>query len=1028
MHPRGMLLRGWLLAPAVLVLLTATHKVQADDAHTGFGQLPDKEITPKYTTAGLKCSFPTVYNDVVVDDCVLREGLQRQCQVLNGTWMACDDTGTVQPVAEGPSPPIPLADTSVQPVNRTTTFGQPCDLPMAFDFGFIAYDCVTIQGKPRCRVKGQTAWAQCDMSQPLGSSQSGIGDDAGSPGDAPSALGPIPGFLDVTLDGAAAPTQALALQAYDNQTLAKDAPGNVIRPKYTTSGDKCVFPTISQGVVVDDCILSNKFVRQCQIRNGTWLPCDDTGSVQPKASPPMPPLSPVPDDRQPLNRTTIYGQQCDLPMVFDFGFVAYDCITLEGAPRCRVSGQNAWAECDASAFRTPPGAQPASGLSPNLQIPGLTPSQAPLAQPLPELYDQLLKSPPVSPKAGAAPQTPAPPVTEASPPPIRLTTDGLQCVFPTVYNGLTDDCVMDPYLGVHRCQIADGHWKYCEETPYPNQPTSLHIPADLNKPVPVRYTTGGALCQFPAQYRGSLTWDCVQFEGSEVCRVAGVNTWQICQPRGYGPAAAAPSALPIAGSGKGASKKGKVLAAALGAILGALGVLIPCLCCIAFLRWRRRRQIRDSQARWEGVRKAVKANLTTQQEERLRLPEEDVIGEERARAVQDVSLEMSRLDSAQVKPALLATYPRAGKATKALDVFWVHPDDILRTSATDDFHDDLGDSEAGGSSSSSARSSLTRAAARVPAALEPVPADHAPGAPPTGPTPGSTVAGKAQIGAGVAADDSQSHDGQGDDPHGAATARPAPNVALALPVLDANSAADDDLAHTAGVPEKTLITPRDITGVPEEALITPRDDGSFASRIPKPPPTPDHPSFESRIPKPSPAKSSASASPNNRVSVTPVTTPAPPEGMGARVARLLKRTNSSLNERDSLLADAWGSGDMAAIIGATEAAGASEETAARVARLLKRSNSSMNDRDTLLAEAWGSGDIATVIGSIEAAPSLAEVPRAAGEAHEAQRAERDAGTHAGDLPSTSKARRGSISNDEPVPPAPEAPNLSRASM
>ncbi|CAD7694655.1 unnamed protein product, partial [Ostreobium quekettii] len=104
----------------------------------------------------------------------------------------------------------------------------------------------------------------------------------------------------------------------------------------TTTGEPCVFPGISGGKLVVDCVPING-VLSCPVKDGTWVECKAFNrSAEAFAELDKPSVP------QGVTRT-VTGEVCRFPSKFG-GKDVYSCVKIDGIPKCNV-GNGQWKRC-----------------------------------------------------------------------------------------------------------------------------------------------------------------------------------------------------------------------------------------------------------------------------------------------------------------------------------------------------------------------------------------------------------------------------------------------------------------------------------------------------------------------------------------------------------------------------------------------------------------------------------------------------------------------------------------------------------
>eukprot|EP01025_Chloroclados_australasicus_P042202 TRINITY_DN4491_c0_g1_i5.p1 TRINITY_DN4491_c0_g1~~TRINITY_DN4491_c0_g1_i5.p1 ORF type:complete len:1843 (+),score=145.32 TRINITY_DN4491_c0_g1_i5:476-5530(+) len=455
----------------------------------------------RVTVSGANCELPYVYRGQTFFDCTIIAG-KEQCR-LNNQWQDCAPLNSSSTTTSSSS--------SSSPVVRTTSIGQLCTFPNVYQ-GQVYDDCFMVNSQESCEVNG--ILYQCVPEESLVS--------VSVPSASPSNLNTSSGIsLRVTITGQPCDyTFDVGIRTYTDecatsggrevcrsggellecQPLAVDSPitpsPEVVAPSpqlpagdvFTVDGQKCIFPFNYRGQDYYNCFVVGG-QNSCRINN-QWYECSSTA---------------VASDGNTV-RTTVDGQQCQIPFTFD-GEIFNDCRSIQGVEYCYLNEQ--WEVCAPAT----PSAAPVQSAATRITVDG---QQCVLPFTFQGdtyidclsvqgtdycLIDNLWEE--------CAPLGAGIPVDG------RFTIDGRQCQLPFTFQNTTyEDCTT--IQGKQYCYLDD-LWEECQS-----------VVAEVGQSATERVSITGAPCMFPNYYRGNVYNDCFVVEEQEVCEINGIIN--VCRP------------------------------------------------------------------------------------------------------------------------------------------------------------------------------------------------------------------------------------------------------------------------------------------------------------------------------------------------------------------------------------------------------------------------------------------------------------------------------------------------------------------
>eukprot|EP01025_Chloroclados_australasicus_P006774 TRINITY_DN12166_c0_g1_i10.p1 TRINITY_DN12166_c0_g1~~TRINITY_DN12166_c0_g1_i10.p1 ORF type:complete len:1147 (-),score=140.57 TRINITY_DN12166_c0_g1_i10:5-3445(-) len=421
--------RGSFFRECIEIVDTLRCKVEEDDGWHECAAEVLEDAVSRTTTDGFQCQFPSEYRGQILNDCTIVAGIP-QCKIAeDDQWHECQVDGTFNQTTGS--------------IGRLTVDGDQCVFPFVYR-GNILNECLEIGGKVQCKIEADDDWHEC----------------------------------------------APEVQMGVNRT--------------TTDGLQCKFPSIYRGVVMDDCTEIGGKV-SCQVNeDDEWHECADYPSQQLIDTP-----TPV------VNRTTVEGYQCVFPSLFR-NQVLNDCGEIAGKLQCKVNEDDDWHECAKDVDENP---------EPRITVDGFDCD-------LPFIYRGIPYSTCIE-IAGALQckitedknwhecqllEEEAQPTISTN----RTTVDGLNCVFPSIYRGnVFDDCTK--ISSKLQCQVLeDGDWHECAPA---NGTGAVELGA-----VNSRRTVDGLTCQFPFIHRQESFNDCITISLSERCITVEDGQWHVCEP------------------------------------------------------------------------------------------------------------------------------------------------------------------------------------------------------------------------------------------------------------------------------------------------------------------------------------------------------------------------------------------------------------------------------------------------------------------------------------------------------------------
>ena len=232
---------------------------------------------PQLTVNGNECVFPFSYRGDIVYDCILISGVSR-CKTDAGTFEECSTDAPASPGSSSPGSAPPSSGGSgsggAGDVTKTVS-GSTCVFPSTYR-GEVVNACIEISNKLQCRSE-KGIWEECASS-------------SSSPAPSSPSSGPASGV------------------------------------QVTVTGERCVFPTVYRGQVLNECAnLAGK--SQCKTEKGLWQEC---------APPSAPAPAPAPAAGVGSTTKTVNGNECVFPLVYR-GEVFNECMDVGGVKKCKTT-------------------------------------------------------------------------------------------------------------------------------------------------------------------------------------------------------------------------------------------------------------------------------------------------------------------------------------------------------------------------------------------------------------------------------------------------------------------------------------------------------------------------------------------------------------------------------------------------------------------------------------------------------------------------------------------------------------------